>query len=106
VLTQPQRRALEIIRDHGRITPGRFADLMWPDSPGHNRIHKCGPNGASKGVMMAMAGGGYLGKLWKRGLIRPVWDDYIREWAISPEGLRALNDNDLREAGLQRIPEK
>lgn len=90
MLTPPQRRALEIIRAHGPITPGRFADLMWPNSPGHNRIHKCGPYGASKGVMMAMVGGGYLGKLWKRGLIRPVFDGYIREWIISPAGLHAL----------------
>ena len=89
MLTQAQQRALEIIRHNGRITPGRFADLMWPDSPGHNRIHKCGSYGASKGVMMAMAGGGYLGKLWKRGLIRPVFDGYIREWVITHEGLGA-----------------
>jgi len=68
-LTPTRRRALEIVRDGGPILPGHFAERMWPDSECWRHVHKCGPYGASQGVMMAMAAGGFLGKLGKAGLV-------------------------------------
>lgn len=62
-LTEPQVRALRILVAVDEITPRAFARKMWPDSPGWKRSYRCGPNGSSRGSMMSMAGGGYLGKL-------------------------------------------
>lgn len=69
-------RALAILRDWPKthdicdhIRPREFAELMWPDSPGWSRCHKCGPYGSSFGAMMPKVGGGFLGKLRARGLI-------------------------------------
>ena len=76
-LTEPQKRALRILYEHGPLHPWKFARLMWPDSPGWNRIHKCGNYGASPGAMMPMVGGGYLGKLKKRGWVVKTWQ---RRW--------------------------
>ncbi len=69
MLSDPQIRALEIIKEHGPVTPHQFALLMWPDSAGWHRITKCGPKEATHGGGMSLAGGGYLGKLRKKGLV-------------------------------------
>jgi len=89
-LTDFQIKALTILRKHGPLTPREFAEKMWPDSPGWERVHKCGPYGASKGAMMPMAGGAYLGKLRKRGLV--YWWRNGLLWEINPEGLAALEE--------------
>ncbi|KKN65485.1 hypothetical protein LCGC14_0480890 [marine sediment metagenome] len=67
-MTDKTTKALQIIRDNHLYGPAAFARLMWPDSEGWQRVHNCG-RGASRGVMMAYAAGGYLGKLRARGLI-------------------------------------
>jgi len=78
-LTEPQKRALRILRDHGPLRPREFARLMWPDSPGWNRLHNCGPYGASYGTMMPMCGGAYLAKLTYRNWAKPKWGWSLRE---------------------------
>lgn len=92
-MTDATKRALTIIRDHGPIRPREFADLMWPDSPGHNRYSKCGPKGSHRGGGMYLAAGGYLGKLRRRGLIR-YEDHYLSGWwlgyVLTDEGKKAL----------------
>lgn len=92
-MTDAQARALTILREHGPMMPREFAERMWPDSPGWERVHRCG-YGATKGRMMAMSGGAYLGKLHKRGLVRIVTKRWLPGfmWTISPKGLAALND--------------
>lgn len=72
-LTKPQKRALQILHKHGPLHPREFARLMWPDSLGWKRMHKCGNYGASPGAMMAMVGGGYLAKLRYRGWVGQSW---------------------------------
>lgn len=79
-LTAPQRRALDILDyatgDDGRrsgLTPTDFAHLMWPGADGWRRVSKCGPYGSRRGGGMVLGGGGYLGKLVKRGLARRVF---------------------------------
>lgn len=62
-LTEAQVKALRILVAVDEITPRAFARKMWPDSDGWRRSHKCGPSGSSRGSMMSMVGGGYLGKL-------------------------------------------
>lgn len=74
----PTIRALRIIDEAAQdfragsrrevISPREFAQLMWPDSPGWQRSHRCG-YGASRGAMMPKVGGGFLGRLYHRGLI-------------------------------------
>ncbi len=61
--------ALQIIRDNNIRSPREFAEKMWPNSEGWQRVHKVG-HGASRGAAMALAGGGFLGKLRAQGLIR------------------------------------
>lgn len=75
---------------------------MWPDSSGWRRSAKCGPKGACKGLGMAMAGGGYLGRLVNLGLVRRYYNyDYSRGrygnqafYEITNEGEEALKQND------------
>jgi hypothetical protein len=66
-MTKSQRKALEILRDHGPILPAAFAEKMWPDSPCWNRSYKCGAYGSHRGGAMYRAAGGFLGKLRKKG---------------------------------------
>ena len=90
-----QRRALEIIRDRSEEInfAKQFAKLMWPDSPAWNRPKKCG-YGSHRGGGMYSAGGGYLGKLEKMGLVRVGYreglNQFARRWTITEEGLRIL----------------
>ena len=87
------QKALEIIRDNEIHSPRQFAKLMWADSDGWKRIHKCG-NGASFGAMMPMAGGGLLGKLRARGLIRTPWiDDWNDYYRLTEEGRQCLKSH-------------
>ena len=84
------KRALEIIRDNQIHSPKQFAGLMWPDSDGWKRIHKCG-NGASFGAMMPMAGGGLLGRLRTEKLVRAPWhDDYNSYYYLTDKGRQYL----------------
>ena len=84
-------RALKIVpgADQGGIYPAEFAQEMWPDSPGYQHYHKCGPYSSVRGGMMAKVGGGYLGKLHKRGLtVRTIEGRHY----LTTEGQRALSD--------------
>ncbi|KKN50917.1 hypothetical protein LCGC14_0627820 [marine sediment metagenome] len=84
------KKALEVIRDNLIHSPKQFALLMWPDSDGWKRIHKCG-NGVSRGAMMPMVGGGLLGKLKAAGLIRAPWyDDYESYYQLTDKGQQTL----------------
>lgn len=90
-LTASQRRALEVIREwwtvyRKEIRPREFARRMWPDSPRWQVHVKCGPNGSHRGGGMYLAGGGYLGKLARLGLISRGRDGY----ALSSAGDKAL----------------
>jgi hypothetical protein len=76
-VTESEKRALKIIARNPGITPARFAELMWPNSEGHQRHHRCG-YGTSRGSGMALAAGGYLGKLVRRGLVKRHYDQYYR----------------------------
>jgi len=69
LLTDKQQRALSIILSFDGITPSQFAAKMWPDSEGHKVYHNVG-RGVSRGAGMSLAGGGHLGRLRKKGLVR------------------------------------
>lgn len=81
-------RALLILREDEknptseRMRPREFAQLMWPDSPGWNRMHRCG-YGVSAGARMPVVGGQFLGKLRARGLIG-MWNE------LTPKGRKML----------------
>jgi hypothetical protein len=74
--------------------PERFASLMWPDSEGHQRSHKVGQSGSSKGVGMALAAGGFLGRLRAAGLTdwKPAWHGYQHFHFVTQEGERLLDN--------------
>ena len=65
------QRALKIIMDSAgtMLTAHRFGGMMWPDSKAHSRCSKQG-GGSCRGKGVWYAGGLFLGKLEKRGLIR------------------------------------
>lgn len=73
--TDAQIRALTIISSNEIERPAHFARLMWPNAEAWCRPAKCGNHGVSKGGGMRMAGGGYIGKLRKAGLI-----EWYRTW--------------------------
>jgi hypothetical protein len=92
VLTPTQRRALEILRDHAPLSPSVFAKWMWPDAEAWSHHTKCG-HGTSHGGGMNLAGGGYLGKLRKRGWAERWYEGFISKppgWYLSDEGKAAL----------------
>ncbi len=91
--TAKQIKALRIFAEHGPMMPKVFAEYMWPDSEGWNRVAKCGPKGVHPGGGMYMAAGGYIGKLCKQGWVQSVrrFDQrfWVNDYELSPEG-RAL----------------
>jgi len=91
-LTDSQYRALAILAQVDKITPGDFARKMWPDSPGWRRSYKCGPYGASMGIAMARTGGAYLGRLSRKGFVEMVsrGRGLSHSWAITQAGREAL----------------
>jgi len=95
-MTESEKRALRILSEYEEgIHPKRFAELMWPDSPCWTKLYNCGPNGASFGVAMYRAAGGYLGRLRKKGVVRCRYDySYI----ITNAG-KALLYQALKEKG-------
>lgn len=84
MITEKTRLALKIVQDNPGVRAAGFASLMWPDSDGHN-AHKNGGNGSQKGKGMWLAGGSYLAKLRKKGLVqfgKTVWEYRITEAGI------------------------
>lgn len=94
-LTDAQRRALEIVRDHGPIYPSEFGKRMWPDHDGHRRYVRCGPNGVTRGGGMRLAAGGFLGKLaakgWIRRSVRVSSPTMFTGYALTNAGRKALS---------------
>jgi hypothetical protein len=101
-LTAKRKQALEILRDweseYGQpIAPREFARKMWPDSPGWKRHYKVN-NGVAQGRGMWLAGGSYLQRLTRDGLVREVWDRtlYLRRYVLSGNGYDALRESGQR----------
>ena len=87
-MTKKQIRALTIIAAVEEIRPARFAEWMWPNSPGWTRVAKCG-HGSHRGGGMYLAAGGYLGKLRRKGWLWHGFYDHF-SYRLSDEGRRAL----------------
>jgi len=87
-MTNPEKKALTILSEYEEgLYPKRFAELMWPDSPCWTKSYNCGPNGASLGIAMYTAAGGYLGRLSKKGTVRRRYD---WSYTITKAGLDLL----------------
>jgi hypothetical protein len=69
--TEPQRRALQILTNHGAMTPADFASYMWPDSTTLRRSARA-----------------YLDNLTQRGWV--LLDLDTNEVHITPAGRAAL----------------
>lgn len=95
-MTPGYRRALEIIRDDGPISPSRFAEKMWPDSPHWQESYKCGQYGSTRGRGVVLAGGSLMGKLRTRGWVTHPYARYgpdIYDWytyVLTTKGQDAL----------------
>ena len=76
-LTEPQRRALQILTNHGAMTPAKFARYMWPDA-----------------ATLRRSAGAYLAKLNQRGWV--LLDLATNESYITPAGRAALEGNAAR----------
>lgn len=87
-ITACTRKALAILRDHGPQRPSEFAKRMWPNSPKWNVHYKCGPRGSHQGGAMSQAGGAYLGKLRKAGLVADGW--WPQPYRITERGKQGL----------------
>ena len=81
-----------------RMAARDFARKMWADSKAWSRVYNTG-HGATSGKGMWLAGGSYLAKLKKRGLVDEVWDDYNWRWIISEKGRVALRAYKLKKRG-------
>ena len=67
-MTAASERATMILQAHpDGLTARQFASLMWTVNPAWYRMSKIG-RGATRGVGMWRAGGGYLGRLVKQGI--------------------------------------
>lgn len=103
-LTDSRRRALLVVRDAPGIRPEEFARRMWPDNPGWDRFSNIGRGGSRAGVGMALAGGGYLGRLKKAGLVRMAVSGDEFGYQITADGLDLLaepSDERSEEASLR-----
>jgi hypothetical protein len=92
-------KALRIIADLPDfiMTASEFAQFMWPDSPGWTKVSNCGTHGARRGCGMWRAGGSFLAKLEKRGLIWQIRERrYVR---IAQKGLDMLEKIDSGNRG-------
>lgn len=97
-LTEIQIKALQIVKDYRRITPRRFAELMWPNSKCWNHSTKCGPSGVTRGGGMWLAAGGYLGRLRKLKLVDWDVDRYYRKhYHLTKHGERSLLESEREE---------
>lgn len=56
MITQKTYKALKIIQEYPGIRASAFANKMWPDAEGHNRV-KNGGHGAQRGKGMWLAAG-------------------------------------------------
>lgn len=90
ILTETQARALSIIKNDEPRRPAEFARLMWPDAEAWVRPAKCGQYGVSRGGGMRMAGGAYLAKLRKAGLITSPPSGSGYRYMLTPDGQRLL----------------
>lgn len=89
-------KALRLIATKDIGCPYDFARAMWPDSDGWRRVHKLG-HGSSKGAAMALAAGGFLGKLRAQGFVK---------WLYAPDVI-VLTDKGrelLRQANCPKEP--
>jgi hypothetical protein len=94
-LTPGYKRALEILRDHGPLSPAWFAHHYFPeDHPGWKRVGRCGPNGSTTGTGLILAAAGLLGKLRRDKLAGFTFLHDRVQTIITSEGRRALKGND------------
>lgn len=90
-MTDSQKKALEILRDHGPMTAGWFAERMWPDSPNWGKHFNSG-SGCVVGKGMRLCGGSYLGRLRKIGLVHRGGERF-NMYKISSKGLALLDQS-------------
>lgn len=101
-MTPKTRRALKILADKPGISAAGFADRMWPNSPAHRRVYRCGNrNGAARGTAIVRAAGAYLGRLSGRGLVRITYESYVDSVGRERTGSPSYRLTDLGRASLK-----
>lgn len=95
-LTPAQRKGLEILKEHGPLSPRDFALKMWPDSPAWSKRNR-GQRGTNHSGAMAgtmpMLGAKLLWKLQSLSCAHERETSlYARQWVISERGLQRLTE--------------
>lgn len=96
-LTPALKKALIIIRDRKPERATEFAFLMWNDSEKWNNSTKSGKNGGTKGGGMALAGGGYLGRMKKDGWINIRIGKFGNQYSLTEKAEKALEQENSNE---------
>ena len=92
-LSPGYKKALQILREHGPMTPGWFAQHYFPeDHEGWRRVAKCGPQGSTTGTGLILAAAGLLGKLRRDKLAGFTFLHGRSQTCITSEGRRALRE--------------
>lgn len=90
--SETKLKALRILKRRP-LRPREFAEKMWPDAQAWQRTSNVG-RGATKGVGIIRAGGGYLGKLEKQGLAQWVHrSQYDNSYVITDKGRKLLDEH-------------
>jgi len=88
--------ALYLVAEHGPIRPREFAERMWPDNQAWRRVSRCGPYGSHRGGGMHLAGGAYLGKLRRQGLVNDWGTPFPGGYVLTARGRQLLEAHRAR----------
>jgi hypothetical protein len=90
MITSKTYKALSILIQNGKATSREFAKEMWTDDP---KWKLKGNHDKQGGYKLVYAGGNYLARLYRQGLVlrwRPYGD--VVHWKISEEGKKKIDE--------------
>jgi hypothetical protein len=99
MISEVTAKALRLIKDQNIISAKQFAGFMWPDSDGWTTHTNCG-HGVTHGGGMNLAGGAYLGRLKKRGLVTG-YGNLKSRYYLTPQGEKELSDFEAQESSAR-----
>lgn len=98
-MTATERRLLEFLRSCEQPASGtEIARQLWPDSPGWNRVFRCGQHGSTAGAAMRRLGGSYASRVARhRGWVGYDYGStHLRRYFITSSGAKALEAEESR----------
>lgn len=99
MLTDKQRKALRILRDHPNIPAKAFAGFYF-DTPEHQYLFtassKSGNSGNCRGKKAWLCAGSLLGKLCRQGLVRCCVTGPVNTFSLTVQGLSELSKPEVQ----------